>query len=200
MLQYLYLQKPVTMVIVICLLSLLPWLGAKNLPASEITGEVRSAVSILETGEWTLTDTPDPLSIHNAPMLSWLIAAASLPGGHVTALTARLPSMVAFMVLVGILLIFFGQRIRFQEAFISVLLLISCFGMHRAAIFPESDMLFAMFVILGLIGLFRWEEKLELKGLPVAVPFFLGCAILTKGVFGYILPAAIFTIYISMVI
>lgn len=196
MLQYLYLQKPVTMVIVICLLSLLPWIGAKDLSSSEITGEVRSAVSILETGEWTLTGEPAPLSIHNAPMLSWLIAAVSLPGGHVTALTARLPSLVAFMVLVGMLLVFYGQRIKFQEAFISVLLLISCFGMHRAAIIPESDMLFAMFVILALIALFRWDEKLELKGLPVIIPFFLGCAVLTKGIFGYILPAAIFTLYL----
>lgn len=196
MLQYLYLQKPVTMVIVICLLSLLPWLGAKHLPASEVTGEVRSAVSILETGEWTLTGDRAPLSIHNAPMLSWLIAATSLPAGHVTAFSARLPSMVAFMMLVGILLVFYGQRVKFQEAFISVLLLISCFGMHRAAIYPESDLLFALFVIMGLIGLFRWEEKLELKGLPVFIPFFLGCAVLTKGIFGYILPAAIFTLYL----
>lgn len=196
MLQYLYLQKPVTLVIVICMLSLLPWIGVMNLSPSEKTEEVQTAISILETGEWTLPGTSMQGTTHNAPMLPWLIAAISLPQGYVSALTARLPSILAFMALVGVLLVFYGQRIKFQEAFISVLLLISCFGMHKAAITIHPDMLFAAFVIIGLTELFRWEEKLELKGLPITIPILLGCAVLTKGISGFILPAVIFCIYL----
>ena len=43
------------------------------------------------------------------------------------------------------------------------------------------DMLLTAFIVIGLYQLFRWEDQLELKGLPVIIPVLLGCAVLTKG-------------------
>ena len=60
------------------------------------------------------------------------------------------------------------------------------------------DMLLTTFMVLGLFQLYRWEEKLELKGLPIVIPLLLGCAVLTKGPVGIVLPLFVFTIYLLM--
>ena len=53
-LQYLYLQKPVTMVIVICIISVLPWIGLGDFSTKGEPREAAVAVSMLETGNWVL--------------------------------------------------------------------------------------------------------------------------------------------------
>ena len=53
-LQYLYLQKPITMVIVICIISVLPWIGLGDFSTKGEPREAAVAVSMLETGNWIL--------------------------------------------------------------------------------------------------------------------------------------------------
>ena len=53
-LQYLYLQKPITMVIVICIISVLPWIGLGDFSTKGEPREAAVAVSMLETGNWVL--------------------------------------------------------------------------------------------------------------------------------------------------
>ena len=53
-LQYLYLQKPVTMVIVICIISVLPWIGLGDFSTKGEPREAAVAVSMLESGNWIL--------------------------------------------------------------------------------------------------------------------------------------------------
>ena len=48
-LQYLYLQKPITMVIVICIISVLPWIGLGNFTTKGDPREAADADSMLET-------------------------------------------------------------------------------------------------------------------------------------------------------
>ena len=60
------------------------------------------------------------------------------------------------------------------------------------------DMLLTAFIVIGLYQLFRWEDQLELKGLPVIIPVLLGCAVLTKGPVGVILPLFVFGAYLLM--
>ena len=74
------------------------------------------------------------------PMAHWLMAACSLPQGYVNELTARLPSAIAYTALMAIVLIFFGRRMRFQEAFIAVCLLFTCVEIHRAGMTARVDM------------------------------------------------------------
>ncbi|MDL2305503.1 dolichyl-phosphate-mannose--protein mannosyltransferase, partial [Bacteroides sp. OttesenSCG-928-D19] len=50
--------------------------------------------------------------------------------------------------------------------------------------------------VLGLMQLYRWENKLELKGLPVIIPLLFSCAILTKGLVGIVLPLFVYLVYL----
>lgn len=196
-LQDLYLQKPVTMIVIICIISVLPWIGLGDFSTKGEPREAAVAVSMIETGNWVLPQVYANEFAFKPPMAHWLMAVFSYPQGYVSEFTSRLPSALAFIVLIGFVLIFFGKRIvKFQEAFIATLLLITCVEIHRAAMTARVDMLLTTFIVLGLFQLYQWEDKLELKGLPIFIPLLLGCAVLTKGPVGIILPLFVFFIYL----
>ncbi len=197
-LQYLYLQKPITTVIIICMISVLPWLGMGDFSTSEEAREASVAAAMLETGNWTLPEVYAGQFSHNPPLQHWLIALFSLPKGEVTPFTSRLPSALAFMTLIGLTLSFLGQRIRFQNAFITVLILISCIGLHFTAMIAGVYMLFTTFVLAAIYEMYKWEEKQDLKGIPPAIPLLISGAILTKGLIGLLLPILIFSIYLIL--
>lgn len=197
-LQYLYLQKPVTMVIVICIISVLPWIGLGDFSTKGEPREAAVAISMLDTGNWVLPQVYANEFAFKPPMAHWLMALFSYPQGYVSEFTSRLPSAIAFILLIGCVLVFFGKRIKFQQAFIATLLLITCIEIHRAAMTTRVDMLLTTFMVLGLFQLFRWEDKLELKGVPILIPALLGCAVLTKGPVGVVLPLFVFGVYLLM--
>ncbi|MDR1879533.1 MAG: glycosyltransferase family 39 protein [Tannerellaceae bacterium] len=185
------------MVIIICAVSVLPWSGIEQVATGGKPCNAAVAASMLESGNWVLPpDGGSGAPAYHPPMAHWLMAAFSFHQGYVSDLTSRLPSAFAFILLIGCSLMFFGERIRFQEAFISALLLLTCMETHRAAMTTEADMLFTAFMALALYKMYRWENKLELKGLPVSIPFLAGCAILTKGLTSLLLPLFIFGAYL----
>ncbi|MDR1981237.1 MAG: glycosyltransferase family 39 protein [Tannerellaceae bacterium] len=193
-LQYLYLQKPITLVVIICAISVLPWSGIEQVTTGGKPCNAAVAASMLESGNWVLP--PSSAVAYHPPMAHWLMAAFSYHQGYVSDFTSRLPSVFAFILLIGCSLMFFGERIKFQEAFISTLLLLTCVETHRAGMTTEADMLFTAFMVLALYTMYRWENKLELKGLPVIIPFLTGCAVLTKGLTSILLPLFIFGTYL----
>lgn len=197
-LQYLYLQKPVTMMIVICIISVLPWIGLGDFSTKGEPREASVAISMIESGNWVLPQVYANEFAYKPPMAHWLMAAFSYPQGYVSEFTSRLPSTLAFIIMIGFVLVFLGKRIKFQEAFIATLLLITCIEIHRAAMTTRVDMLLTMFITLGLFQLYRWEDKLELKGLPVVIPLLLSGAVLTKGPVGLIVPLFVFGTYLLM--
>ena len=198
-LQYLYLQKPVTLMVMICVISVLPWIGLGDFSTKGEPREAAVAISMLESGNWILPESYADEFAYKPPMAHWLMALFSYPQGYVSEFTSRLPSALAFIVMAGFVLLFFGKRIvKFQEAFIATLLFVTCIEIHRAAMTTRVDMLLTAFMFIGLVQLYRWEEMLELKGLPVIIPILLGCAILTKGPVGMVLPLFIFGVYLLM--
>ena len=100
-LQYLYLQKPVTMVIVICIISVLPWIGLGDFSTKGEPREAAVAVSMLETDNWVLPQVYANEFAYKPPLAHWLMAVASLPQGYVSEFTSRLPSALAFIILIG---------------------------------------------------------------------------------------------------
>ncbi|MDR0430468.1 MAG: glycosyltransferase family 39 protein [Tannerellaceae bacterium] len=184
------------MIVIICTLSVLPWIGIGDFSTKGEPREAAVAISMLESGNWILPKVYTDEFAYKPPMAHWLMALFSLPQGYVSEFTARLPSALAFILLMGFTLFFFGERIKFQEAFIATLLLLTCFEIHRAGMTTRVDMLLTMFTVLGLYTLYRWENRLHLKGLPVIIPFLLGCAVLTKGPVGIILPLFVFGVYL----
>lgn len=198
-LQDLYLQRPITMIIIISMISVLPWIGLGDFSTKGEPREASVAVSMLETGNYVLPKAYANEFAYKPPMAHWMMAIFSLPQGHVSEFSARLPSALAFIVLITMVLIFFGKRLsKFHEVFIAALLLITCVEIHRAAMTTRVDMLLTTFIVAGLFQLYRWEEKLELKGLPVLIPVLLGCAALTKGLVGIVLPLFVFGVYLLM--
>ena len=195
-LQYLYLQKPITMVVLICIISVLPWIGYNNFSTKGEPREASVAISMLESGNYILPRVYADEFAYKPPFVHWLMAAASYPQGYVSEFTSRLPSAVAFVILIGFVLLFFGKRVKFQEAFIATLMLITCVEFHRAAMTTRVDMILTTLIVLALIQLYRWEEKLELKGLPIIIPLLMSGAILTKGPIGVILPLFVFGCYL----
>ena len=144
-LQYLYLQKPVTMMVVICIISVLPWIGLGDFSTKGEPREAAVAISMLETGNWVLPQSYANEFAFKPPMAHWLMAAFSYPQGYVSEFTSRLPSALAFITLIGFVLVFFGKRIvKFQEAFIATLLLVTCVEIHRAAMTTRVDIIIRM--------------------------------------------------------
>lgn len=194
-LQYLYLQKPISSIILICMLSVLPWIY-NNVYTVEKVGNTNVATAILSSDHWMLPKTNSGEIISQPPLIHWLVALCSFPKGHATAFSSHVPSVLAYIILMVFVLLFFGRYLRFQEAFITTLLLVTCMEMHWAGISVGESMIFSVFVTIGLFKMFRWENKLELKGLPVVIPLMLSGAILTKGLAGIIYPLLIFGFYL----
>lgn len=198
-LQDLYLQRPVTLTILVCILSVLPWIAMNDFATKGEPREAAVAISMLETGNFILPTTYADEFAYKPPMAHWLMALCSLPQGYVSEFTSRLPSAIAFTCMIGFLLGFFGKRReKSQEVFLTIAILITCIEIHRGAMTTRVDMLLTTFMVIGLIQLFRWEEMQQLKGLPVAIPILLGCAMLTKGPVGIVLPLFIFFVYLLM--
>ncbi|MCC8147090.1 MAG: glycosyltransferase family 39 protein [Bacteroidales bacterium] len=194
-LQYFYLERPMLLLIAICLISILLWTGRGSLASYELE-EVHAATSLLEGNNWLLPKADNEGNVYKSPLVPWVIAVFSLPGGEVTPLTARLPSTLAFICMVCFSFVFFGKNVRFQDAFLSALILITSYTLHRSSMISSPDMCFAFFVVLGLQRLFRWEERKALKGFPITATLMLGLAGLTKGLAGVFLPVVIFSIYL----
>jgi 4-amino-4-deoxy-L-arabinose transferase-like glycosyltransferase len=197
-LQYLYLQKPVSSVILVALLSILPWIATGDFSTKGEPREAAVAVSMLESGNWMLPGVYAGEFAYKPPVTHWLTALFSLPQGHVSPFTARLPSALACAALLAVSLLFFGRKVRFQEAFIATLLLFTCVEIHRAGMTARVDMLLTLFTVAGLMRMFWWEDERELKGLPVVIPFLLSGAFLTKGPVGLVLPVFVFGVYLLL--
>ncbi len=197
-LQYLYLQKPLLSLLLIAALSVC-WIFKGEFYTPEEPKEASVAAAMIEKGDWILPQSYADEVSHTPPFSHWLTAVFSLPQGEVTPLTSRLPSAIAFVCLVGFCFLFYGGRtIREQDAFLMVLIMITCFELHRAAMTAQADMLLTTWIVLGLFSLFRWEEMKGLKSFPCEVPVLLGCAVLTKGLEGVILPLLIFAAYLFL--
>jgi len=196
-LKAIYLRHPYLVVLLISVSLTIPWITMGEFYVKGEPREATVATYILNTGNWVLpADYADEVA-YKPPFMHWFIAAFSLPVGHVTETTARLPSALG---LIGITLMFFTllyKRKPTSRAALAALILLTSFEMHRSGIEARVDMTLAFFMIAGLISLFKWEEK-GLKGYPVLIPVFLGGAALVKGPVGILLPCLVFGIYLLL--
>ena len=111
-LQYLYLQKPISSIILICCIAVLPWIAMGYFSTKGEPREAAVAVSMLETGDWILPKVYANEFAYKPPMMHWMIAVFSLPEGKVSEFTSRLPSAIAYTLMLVFVLIFFGRKTR----------------------------------------------------------------------------------------
>ncbi len=197
-LQYLYLQKPFILILLVATLSVLPWIGMGEYYTKGEPREASVAVSMLEEGNWILPRVYADEFAYKPPFTHWIIAAFSLPSGEVTPFTSRLPSAIAFVIMIACCFFFFGRNLKGHKAFIACLLMITSFELHRAAMTSRVDMVLTALIVGGLVSLYYWEENKKTKGIPWYIPVLLGCAALVKGPVGILLPLLIFGIYLLL--
>lgn len=186
-------------VLLIAVLTTLPWIGLGEYYTKGEPREASVAVSMLDEGNWVLPRVYADEIAYKPPFTHWMIAMASLPGGEVTPFTSRLPSAIAFMLMVGCCFGFFSRFLKKEEALIAILIFISCFEIHRSSMTSRVDMVLTAFMVCGLISLFSWNEYKQLRGFPWHIPLLLGGAGLAKGPVGIILPLMVFGVYLLFV-
>ena len=197
-LQYLYLQKPLMSLLLITIISTC-WIFDGDFYTKGEPREAAVAVSMIEKGEWILPHSYADEIAYKPPFTHWFTALFSLPEGEVTPFTSRLPSVLAFLLLIGSVFIFLGRRIRGVEAFLATIILITSFELHRSAMTARVDMTLTAFIVWGLLCLYRWEERFKLKGFPFGISLIFSCAILIKGPVGIVLPMIVFGIYLLLI-
>lgn len=195
-LQYFYLEKPMTLLILITFISVILWIGKGDFYTKGEPREASVAVSMLEKKQWILPEAYADEIAYKPPLTHWLMAVFSLPRGEVTPFASRLPSALAFVGLIIVSLLFFGKNLKFQDSFLAALILLTSFELHRAAMTSRVDMLLTFLIVWSLTRLFRWEERKKLKGFPVWAVAILGLAALTKGPVGIVLPLLVFGVYL----
>jgi len=192
-----YLKHPFLVVLFISMLLTLPWITMGEFYYKGEPREATVATFIMNTGNWILPAGYADEVAYKPPFMHWIIVLFSLPAGHVSETTARLPSALSLIGITLMTFTFLRKRKSTSTAFIASLMVLTSFEMHRWGIESRVDMLLAFFMIGALLSLFNWEEK-RLKGYPLLVPLFLGGAALVKGPVGFILPCLVFGVYLLL--
>ena len=146
------------------------------------------AVSMLQSGNWIL-----PLSMgadipYKPPMLAWLIALVSLPAGHVTEYSSRLPSALAAILMVWGTWRFFSRNgCGRKESAITALILMTSIEVWRSASACRVDMVLTAATVGAIYSLYNWTRD-GMKLMPVTATGLMTIAVLTKGPVGFIIP------------
>ena len=175
-------------------LVLVPFLGETIFYSKGEPREAIVAYTMLESGNWILPMNYGVEIAYKPPFLYWTIAVISSILGGVSEFSARMPSALAFLAMQLVFFSFVAKRKNVKTAFLTSILLLSSFEVHRAAVACRLDMLQVSLIVISLCLLFRWDEK-NCKGVPWLAVLLMACATLTKGPVGSIFPCLCIGIY-----
>jgi 4-amino-4-deoxy-L-arabinose transferase-like glycosyltransferase len=190
------LRKPLSVLTAICLISVVAWIGRGDYYTKGEPREASVAVSMLTRNQWTLPDVYAGEKAYKPPFTHWLTAIFSLPQGRVTPFSSRLPSALAFTAMILIAFPFFRRLFNLETAFLTCLVMLTSFELHRAAMTSRVDMTLTFFTVAALILLFRWEHERGLRGFPLMAVLAMSGATLTKGPVGIVLPLLVAGVYL----
>lgn len=175
-------------------LVIIPFLGETIFYSKGEPREAIVAYTMLKSGNWILPVNYGVEIPYKPLFLYWAIAAISYVAGGVTEFTARMPSALAFLAMQLVFFSFVAKRKNVQTAFLTSILLLTSFEVHRAAVACRLDMLQVSFIVMSLCLLFRWDEK-GARGIPWLAVLLMACGTLTKGPVGSIFPCVGIGIY-----
>ena len=187
-------KKAFWFIALLSMLVILPFLGETIFYSKGEPREAIVAFSMLESGNWILPVNYGTDIAYKPPFLYWAIAAISSLFGGVSEYSSRLPSAIAFLAMQLVFFSFIAKRKGVKTAFLTSILLLSSFEVHRAAVACRVDMLQVSLIVISLCLLFRWDEK-ECRGIPWLAVLLMGCATLTKGPVGSIFPCVCIGLY-----
>lgn len=190
-LKTLYLQKPLVLILLIAAFATLPWLGTYPfLPGTE-QHEVTVMQSFLTNGNLQSLNTPEAHSSISRLLVAGFVSFT----GQLTAYVLRLPSALAFIAMMGFCFMFFAHRRPVLEAFTSVLILITSFGLYFSATVANAYMLPAFLVVGGVFEFYRWLETRRALKL-ITTWLFWGGAFFELGIWVLVAPFAALLIYL----
>lgn len=179
------------------IITLLPFLGLAEFNTKGEPREAVVAVSMLNQHNWILPVNNGIEIPYKPPFFQWCIALFSLPAGHVSEFTARLPSALALILMAVCGACFSVRRSGWRVALLAAMLVLTNFELHRAGTNCRVDMVLTAFVVCALYALYVWWEPKQTAGgsvrkrcggLPWLAILLMSCATLTKGPVGIVLP------------
>lgn len=172
--------------IVLCLCAAFADFSTKGEPREALV-----AVEMLRSGNWILPIDQNGDIAYKPPMFHWLVALFSLPAGHVSEFTSRLPSVLALTLVAGLIFRFCAEARDRKFGLLCAALALSCFEMLRGGTVCRVDMVLTLFMTGAMMALYNATQvsrgKKRLIYMVSAVLCMSGGA-LTKGPVAIVLP------------
>ena len=183
--------------LLIAVLTIIPFLCLTEFNSKGEPREAVVALSMLKEGNWILPVNNGGDIPYKPPFFHWLIALFSLIGGKVTEFTSRLPSAVALIATTLGVYAFYRKRGNEHTAFVTALLTLTAFEVHRAGMNCRVDMVLTALIVGALLLLYRWFER-GARGVPVWAVLCMSGAACTKGPVGIVLPCLVMGIFMLL--
>lgn len=178
------------LLLAVCVVTLIPFLGAAEYNTKGEPREAIVSLSMLESGDWILPRNNGGEIPYKPPFFHWCVAAVSWVFGGVNEFTSRIPSAIALIALVMSTFVFFLRRKGRDIGLITALIALLSMELHRAGGNCRVDMVLTALTVGAFYMFYRWYEQ-GLKGLPWIAILLMGLGTLTKGPVGFIIPCIV---------
>jgi 4-amino-4-deoxy-L-arabinose transferase-like glycosyltransferase len=159
----------------------LPALGVPELHGEE-GRRILPAVTMLQTGDWLVPRVAGVQYYQKPPMINWLVAASFLITGRQDDWSARLPSVLAILAFVTVLLWLPGDWPGTKTRLIAAVIFLTSFGVIKKGRRIEIEAVYISLTALAtLTWLALWVRGRSRWALWLVPGVFLTCGMLTKG-------------------
>ena len=187
-------KKAFWYITILSIVMLIPFLGLTDFNTKGEPREAVVAYTMLEHGNWILPINNGGDIPYKPPFFHWCIAFFSLFIGHVNEFTSRLPSAISLILMVMGGFAFYAKRKDVRVSFITAMLTLTAFEVHRAGVNCRVDMVNTAFMVGAMYLLYRWWEQGKHQ-LPWLAILCMSGATLTKGPVGIILPCFVMGVF-----
>jgi 4-amino-4-deoxy-L-arabinose transferase-like glycosyltransferase len=167
------------LLLVFCLILYGQQLGRADLSASNESNRAEAAREMLATGDYVVPRINGLLYLDKPPLIPWVIAGIAGLTGRLDALTGRLPSVVAGLLIVAVVYAFLRGTVGASAAFLSALLCATCPAIVLNARRCDLDMTVCLTATTAILSFHRGCERKGHWWLLTSVALAL-CA-MTKG-------------------
>ena len=131
------------------------------------------------------------------PLYFWLAALAGAPGGRVSELAARLPSALAGLATLWVVMRLGTRLLGRSSGLLGAALLLTVFEFARSARRAQLDILLTLWVVVALAVFWRIDRGAGRRRDLALLHGALGLGVLTKGPVGLLVPLLTMAVYLG---